>query len=100
MFQPTRLLPVLVFLASISLAACGGSGSSTALNGTSAAPAANTSGTPTSTNAGYAISGVVSGATGVTVNLAGSAATTTTTDSSGNFNFATLDAGNYTLRRT
>ncbi len=47
----------------------------------------------------YAISGTVSGlvAPGVTVTLSGSASATTTTDSSGNYSFAGLPNGNYTV---
>lgn len=47
----------------------------------------------------YSISGVVSGAiaAGVTVNLTGTAAATTTTDASGNYSFLGLSNGTYTV---
>jgi hypothetical protein len=47
----------------------------------------------------YAISGTVSGAvaSGVTVSLTGAATLSTTTDSSGNYSFAGLANGSYTV---
>ncbi len=53
--------------------------------------------------AGYSISGTVRtrvlgvGASGVTITLSGTASQTTTTDGSGNYSFAGLTSGNYTV---
>jgi Carboxypeptidase regulatory-like domain len=97
MCRPTRLLAPLVFLACISLAACGGS--PVAL--TSSAPTQSSSGsgssTSTSASTGYTISGVVSGTSGASVALMGPSTNSTATDSSGNFSFARVGAGNYTI---
>ena len=48
---------------------------------------------------GFYISGIVSGAisSGVTITLSGASAATTTTDSSGNYTFANLANGDYTI---
>lgn len=43
----------------------------------------------------YSISGTISGATSVTINLSGNATATTTCDSSGFYSFSNLDNGNY-----
>ncbi len=103
MIRPTRLSAALIFLACMSLAACNDSGSSVssvtsaAAQPSSSTAAGSSTSSGTSTSAGYTISGVVSGITGVSVALSGASTNTTTTDTSGNFNFATLGAGNYTI---
>lgn len=45
----------------------------------------------------YSISGTITGATSVTVNLGGAATTSTTTDTSGNYSFTGLANGGYTV---
>jgi hypothetical protein len=45
----------------------------------------------------YSISGNVAGAPGITVSLSGSTTASTTADSSGNFTFASVPNGNYTV---
>jgi hypothetical protein len=99
MIQSTRLFAALAFLACIFLAACGGS--STAMTGTTAAPTGTSSGsstvTKTSTSSTFSISGVVSGISDVPVMLSGASSNTSTTDSGGNFGFAKLAPGNYTI---
>jgi len=101
MIQSTRFFAALAFLACISLAACGGS--SSAMTGGAAAPTSIGSGSSTVTSTGtgttstYGISGVVSGISDVSVTLSGASSSTTGTNSGGNFGFATLAAGNYTV---
>jgi hypothetical protein len=46
---------------------------------------------------GYAVSGTVSGAPGITITLTGATTQTTVADSSGNFSFATVVNGSYTV---
>ena len=77
----TKRLSYLVPLVGLmsSLLACGGSGG---------APPAATS---------FAISGTVSGASSVTVTLSGTATATATTDPSGNYSFAALSNGSYSV---
>lgn len=72
----------LVILFSIAIASCGGWG-----EGGNTTPAT------------YSISGAVSGATlaGVTINLTGAATASATTDAGGNYSFASLDNGSYTV---
>ena len=95
MCRPNNLFAPLVLLACISLAACGGS--SVSLTSSAPTQTSSGSGSVTSTNTGYTISGVVSGTTGVSVALTGSSTNSSTTDSSGDFSFATVGAGNYTV---
>ena len=99
MIQSTRFLAALAFLACIFLAACGGS--STAMTGTTAAPTGTGSGSSTvaktTTSSTYSISGVVSGISDVSVMLSGASSNTSTTDSGGNFGFAKLTPGHYTI---
>lgn len=45
----------------------------------------------------YSISGIVSGTTGVTINLTGASTTSVTTDTSGAFNITGLASGKYTI---
>jgi Domain of unknown function (DUF4082)/Bacterial Ig-like domain/Bacterial Ig domain/SdrD B-like domain len=49
---------------------------------------------------GWTISGTITGTTGVSVPLSGAATATATTDSSGNYSFAGLQNGNYTVTPT
>jgi hypothetical protein len=95
MIQSTRFFAGLAFLACIFLAACGGS--STAMTGSTAAPMATGSGSVKSTATTYGISGVVSGISDVSVMLSGASSNTSSTDSGGNFGFAKLLPGNYTI---
>jgi hypothetical protein len=100
MLQSTRFFAAPAFFACIFLAACGGS--SVAITGSAAAPAGTGSGSSTVTSTGgssstYGISGVVSGISDVSVTLSGASSNTSSTDSGGNFAFAKLSAGNYTL---
>ena len=110
MIRSIRLTAALMFIACISLTACGGSdsASSTSVGQTGVGAVAGTiSGrtvgttqgrsSGTSTTSGFTVSGTVSDLTGAAVNLTGSVATATATDSSGNFSFSTLGAGNYTI---
>jgi hypothetical protein len=99
MMQSTRFFAALAFLACIFLAACGGS--STAMTGTTAAPTGTGAGsstiTSTSTSSTYSISGAVSGISDVSVMLSGASSNKSSTDSGGNFGFAKLAPGHYTL---
>jgi hypothetical protein len=99
MIQSTRFFAALAFLACIFLAACGGS--STAMTGTTAAPtgtgSASSTVTSTSTGSAYSISGVVSGISDVSVMLSGASSNKSSTDAGGNFRFAKLAPGNYTI---
>src|SRR3984893_7045325 len=99
MIQSNRFFAALAFLACIFLAACGGS--STAMTGTTAAPTGTSAGsstvTKTSTSSSYSISGVVSGISDVSVILSGASSNAGTTDLAGNFGFAKLAPGNYTI---
>jgi hypothetical protein len=98
MIQSTRFFAALAFLACISLAACGGS--STAMTGSTAAAGTSLgsgTSTVTSTGASYSISGAVSGISDVSVTLNGASSNASSTDSGGNFGFAKLAAGNYTV---
>ena len=106
MNRPTRLLTALVAFVSVTLSACGGGSSSSAYS-SAAAPAAATgstsgtaSGTTTSVTPALTLSGVVTGDTAATVTLAGTASNAAATDSSGNFSFASLAAGSYTVTPT
>ena len=78
---------IMVFMISALVAACGGGGG----GGSAPPPVATT----------YAISGTAtrSGAalSGVTMNLSGAASAVATTDVSGNYSFAGLADGNYTV---
>jgi hypothetical protein len=67
---------------SIALAACGGGGGSS---------------TPAAT---YSISGTMTGAANVTLALSGASTATATTDASGNYSFAGLANGSYTVTPT
>ena len=51
----------------------------------------------TSAAVGYAVSGTVTGAPGITVTLTGTNTLSTTADSSGNFTFVAVPNGNYTM---
>lgn len=77
---------ILGILISIAVAACGGGGSY---------------GDGSTASAGiYSISGAVSGGpsiSGVTISLTGTATNTTTTDAGGNYSFAGLVNGSYTV---
>jgi hypothetical protein len=99
MIQPNRFFAALAFLACIFLAACGGS--STAITGTTAAPtgigSVSSTAASTKTSSTYGISGVVSGISDVSVMLSGASSNTSSTDSGGNFGFAKLVPGNYTV---
>jgi hypothetical protein len=99
MIQSTRFFAALAFFACIFLAACGGS--STAMTGTTAAPTGTGAGsstvTSTSTSSTYSISGVVSGISDVSVMLSGASSNKSSTDSGGNFGFAKLAPGHYTI---
>lgn len=53
-----------------------------------------------STGSTYTISGTITGASNVTVNLTGSSTATTTTDASGNYSFSSLSSGTYTVTPT
>ncbi|HEY5580364.1 MAG TPA: carboxypeptidase regulatory-like domain-containing protein [Rhodoferax sp.] len=75
-----RFLMAIFF--SIALAACGGGGGSS---------------TPAAT---YSISGTVTGAANVTLALSGASTATATTDASGNYSFAGLANGSYTVTPT
>ncbi len=99
MTRSIRWLHASALLTCLTLTACkGGSGSSSALSTTSSSvQTSSTSAAVTSASPALTISGVVSGVTAVTVSLKGSAAHTTATDSAGNFSFATLAAGSYTV---
>jgi hypothetical protein len=106
MNRPTRLHTALAFLASAALSACGGGASSYSTttaasaniaSASSSATAATATATNDSVSTTYNLSGVVSGSTTTTVTTTGSGSATTTTDSSGNFSFAELAAGSYTV---
>lgn len=71
---------LLVMLFSIAVAACGVGGGSTT-------PAATT----------FSISGTLTGAANVTVNLTGAASKSTTTDANGNYTFTGLANGSYSV---
>lgn len=72
----------LALAGALALAACGGSSSGGS--------------TPTPTT--YTISGTITGATSVTVTLGGASTATTTTDAGGNYAFAGLANGTYTVK--
>ena len=106
MMRPTRLLTALAYCACVTLSACGGGSSSSSDTAATAAPVAstasssNTSSSTTSTTSAFSLSGVVSGVPSATVATAGTASLNTATDSSGNFSFASLAAGSYTVAPT
>ncbi len=52
------------------------------------------------TTSSWSISGTITGTTGVTVALSGAATASTTTDSSGNYSFSSLQNGSYTVTPT
>ena len=74
----------LIMATFLAVAACGGS-------------SGGGSGTQTNT---YTISGTISGTPGVSVALSGASSATTTTDSSGNYQFTGLANGSYTITPT
>ena len=86
-FNITKPIYGVLFLASIILTACGGGGGGTG---------GSSSHLP---GVAYSISGAVNGAilAGVTVNLAGAATASTTTDANGNYSFANQINGSYTV---
>jgi hypothetical protein len=54
----------------------------------------------TATSVAYSITGTISGGAGATVNLTGAVTATTTADSSGNYSFAGITSGSYTITPT
>ncbi len=102
MIRSYRSKAAAIAIACVSLAACGGSGTSVSSSSASSSTAQNggsstSTSSGASTSAGYTISGTVSGVTGASVALTGAGASTVATDTSGNFSFATLKAGSYTI---
>ncbi len=107
MIRATRLLTAILYCACVTLSACGGgSSSSSSTAATSAVTPVSTSSsgtttatttTSTSTTSAFTLSGVVSGFTSATVTTSGTASLSTATDSSGNFSFASLAPGSYTV---
>jgi hypothetical protein len=105
MNRPTRLLTALASFACAVLSACGGGAGSSSYSSSaaSATPASSTSpgtsatSTTDSVTPTYSLSGVITGFTAATVTTSGTATATAAADSSGNFSFASLAAGSYTV---
>ncbi|MDP9065174.1 MAG: hypothetical protein M3O06_04825, partial [Pseudomonadota bacterium] len=101
MLQSARIFKALILVACASLAACGGGSSSSTGGSVGVQSNGSSSGSRTTdVSSGYTIAGGVSGAAGVSVKLMGLTANTTLTDSTGNFSFASVGTGSYTVAPT